>query len=327
MTKKENELLNKMIAYFKNNNSQIDFNYQKKEIDNILRNHSNNSKVILLKDLIEDCVYRRINECSLFGTILMLDEYTKIERYLLAHYYIPFKNGDYEFERDCFLSVYSKKEYYSLSDLIHNFALNNGTIVDKDRINDFLRDHKMDSLNGFKKYKNPYKIHIWKEDNAEIKQDYKNLANMPDEERNSIIGDFGETIVYEYERQRLHKMGRDDLADRVLHVSRYLGDIYGYDILSFDGTKDKEGNDCIFLIEVKGYYSSTRDNIYLSNNEYQQFSSNEEQDNHTQYLVYQIDYHRKKLYPIIPYQGDGLDVSGNIYKLSQNKKKKVLRKI
>ncbi len=328
MTKKEEKLLDNMISYYENNEEKVNFTYTRKMIDNMIHNNSNNPKVMKLKDLIETRYEKRKRECDLFATILNQKEYSKEERYLLAHHYIPYKDGDYEFERDCLFSIKSIKGNYTHLDIIYTLCKIVKNEVDTKQLMDFFKEQKMDSQDGFNRYKNPYRIHNWKENDEEVKQDFKNLQSKTDDEKKSIIGDMAEIVVYQFERQRLHKMGRDDLAERILHVSRYLGDIHGYDILSFDGTKDKDGNDNVFLIEVKGYYSGNLDNIYLSNNEYQLFSSDDLKEDHTEYLVYQIDYHKKRLQPITPHEGNGIDVSGSIYKLESNKtKKKVLTKI
>ena len=171
---------------------------------------------------------------------------------------------------------------------------------------------------NFEKYKNPYSNHEWKDDDKEIKQNFENLSTKTEDERKAIIGDYAEVIMMKYEKERLKKMGREDLASRIIHVSRFLGDIYGYDILSFDGTKDKDGNDTVFLIEVKGYYDGSTDSIWLSKNEYRIFSSEELEDENSENYVYQLDFKRKLLFPIGEMDGNGIDVSGFIYKLDDS---------
>lgn len=67
----------------------------------------------------------------------------------------------------------------------------------------------------------------------------KNLKN---------IGDVGELLAIEVEKRRLIAEGRPDLAGRIEHVARTIGDGLGFDILSFEqvGT-----NYCEKYIEVK----------------------------------------------------------------------------
>jgi len=52
--------------------------------------------------------------------------------------------------------------------------------------------------------------------------------------RNRDLGKAGEKFVVEFERNRLRKAGRDDLADNVRWVSDLDGDGYGYDVRSFE---------------------------------------------------------------------------------------------
>lgn len=54
------------------------------------------------------------------------------------------------------------------------------------------------------------------------------------EARNASLGLAGEEFVLNYEHQRLHSLGKRNLADRVEHISRTKGDGSGYDVLSFD---------------------------------------------------------------------------------------------
>jgi Domain of unknown function (DUF3883) len=52
--------------------------------------------------------------------------------------------------------------------------------------------------------------------------------------RNRDLGKAGEKFVVAFERERLRRAGRDDLAGDVRWVSDLDGDGYGYDVLSFD---------------------------------------------------------------------------------------------
>lgn len=53
------------------------------------------------------------------------------------------------------------------------------------------------------------------------------------EQANRELGLAGELAVFERERSRLISHGRSDLADRVVHASKDIGDGLGYDIRSF----------------------------------------------------------------------------------------------
>ena len=51
--------------------------------------------------------------------------------------------------------------------------------------------------------------------------------------QNRALGLKGELLVLKYEKERLIDLGRPDLADKVIHASKTIGDGCGYDILSF----------------------------------------------------------------------------------------------
>jgi len=62
-----------------------------------------------------------------------------------------------------------------------------------------------------------------------IKRDY-----LEREARNRALGLSGELLAVQFEMHRLHRAGKQRLADRVEHVSKTQGDGLGYDILSFE---------------------------------------------------------------------------------------------
>lgn len=76
------------------------------------------------------------------------------------------------------------------------------------------------------------------------------------------VGDAGERAVVNYERDRLLKLGRRDLADRVRwHAAEK--DFVGWDITSFD----EDG--CEIYIEVKSSIGETFSSFGLTVNEWQ----------------------------------------------------------
>lgn len=62
-----------------------------------------------------------------------------------------------------------------------------------------------------------------------VKRDYLERESL-----NRSLGLAGEEFVVQFEHWRLVQLGRRQLADRVEHVSKSLGDGLGYDVLSFD---------------------------------------------------------------------------------------------
>jgi hypothetical protein len=80
--------------------------------------------------------------------------------------------------------------------------------------------------------------------------------------KNQATGLSGEEVVIALERRHLFQQGRADLADRVKHVSKDLGDGAGYDILSFFS----DGN--VKYIEVKTTSQGITEPFYLSRREH-----------------------------------------------------------
>ncbi len=96
--------------------------------------------------------------------------------------------------------------------------------------------------------------------------------------RRKFIGDRGEMIVLKFEQQRLEKLKRSDLADRVEHVAA-TDDTRGFDILSFDedGTERQ--------IEVKSTSGKTAARgFYLTANE---LNASRTQTNYHLYFVFE----------------------------------------
>lgn len=81
---------------------------------------------------------------------------------------------------------------------------------------------------------------------------------------NQLLGDFGEQKVLAYEKERLQKIGKPHLADKVKRVS-LESDSYGYDILSFE--VDQFGRENEINIEVKTTVNNAKTPFYLTRNE------------------------------------------------------------
>jgi hypothetical protein len=79
--------------------------------------------------------------------------------------------------------------------------------------------------------------------------------------RNRRLGREGEELVLRFERDRLQRLDRLDLAKKIRWISEEDGDGAGYDILSFD-EKGKER-----LLEVKTTVGSDTTPFYITRNE------------------------------------------------------------
>ena len=81
------------------------------------------------------------------------------------------------------------------------------------------------------------------------------------EARNRTLGAAGEELVLAFERARLERAGKGDLAGRVEHVSARRGDGAGFDILSFEHDSRER------FIEVKTTAFSKATPFFISQNE------------------------------------------------------------
>jgi hypothetical protein len=80
--------------------------------------------------------------------------------------------------------------------------------------------------------------------------------------RNRSLGEAGEALVIDFERERLQRAERPDLASKVRWVSKEDGDGAGYDIRSFDPAGVER------LIEVKTTEGAQTTPFFLTRNEH-----------------------------------------------------------
>jgi hypothetical protein len=81
------------------------------------------------------------------------------------------------------------------------------------------------------------------------------------EAANRSLGEAGEVLVVEYERDRLRRLGQSRLSERVEHVSQSKGDGLGFDVLSFELSGRER------FIEVKTTTFGKETPFYISRNE------------------------------------------------------------
>jgi Protein NO VEIN, C-terminal len=104
-------------------------------------------------------------------------------------------------------------------------------------------------------------------------------TNFTERERsNRMLGERGEAFVIEYERYRLNRCDRPDLASEVEWSSSEYGDGLGYDVRSFDAERDQE-----LFIEVKTTNSGKYQPFFISDNELE-FS----RERSKQYSLYRV---------------------------------------
>ncbi|QWB99816.1 DUF3578 domain-containing protein [Mycoplasmatota bacterium] len=107
------------------------------------------------------------------------------------------------------------------------------------------------------------------------------------------IGYLGEKTVVQFEKDRLIKLNRPDLAKKVKHVST-SSDSFGYDILSFD--LDEKGNEVPRYIEVKSTNSKEDPILYFSENEI--MTSEKYKKQYWVYRVIEVNAENRKFYKI-----------------------------
>jgi hypothetical protein len=95
--------------------------------------------------------------------------------------------------------------------------------------------------------------------------------------KNKALGNSGESLVLEYEREQLIKSGLTDLAEKIRHTSEIEGDGAGYDIQSF------YENGSIKFIEVKTTKGGAETAFYMSSNEVEFAKQNVES-----YYIYRV---------------------------------------
>ena len=136
-----------------------------------------------------------------------------------------------------------------------------------------------------------------------VEMDYLNLiennvgaprkVNHTENEINKIIqGNKAEEIVLRFEQNKLHRLNKDDLAQKVEQVSKTKGDGLGYDILSFNELGEE------IYIEVKSKRSfNNAISFYITENECRFLDKNP-----NSYVYYVFDVYGKPKIHIINLQ-------------------------
>ncbi|MDP5290891.1 DUF3883 domain-containing protein [Oceanimonas sp. CHS3-5] len=114
---------------------------------------------------------------------------------------------------------------------------------------------------------------------SEVKANYhaNNINYLEREARNQVIGDLGEAFVLAYEKERLERLSKGFLADRIEHVARTEGPSAGYDIRSYN----QDGSDKFIEVKATKYGKSIP--FFVTPNELR-FS----QKNANRYFLYRV---------------------------------------
>ncbi len=138
--------------------------------------------------------------------------------------------------------------------------------IDKSNDDQSIKEIKntIDVITPDKKYSTPRKI------------DWENINKSK-----STTGMKGEEIVVEMEKSYLESIKREDLALKVKHISKEVGDGAGYDILSyFEDGQEK-------YIEVKSSKNSNSNSFNISSNELDFMKKNK--DNYRIYRIFSVN--------------------------------------
>jgi len=111
--------------------------------------------------------------------------------------------------------------------------------------------------------------------------------------RDAKAGLIGEELAISYERNRLEKLGREDLAAKIRWISRQ-SDAYGFDIESFE--LDKDGKEHSIKIEVKASTSKVDTEFFVSKNEVKTSEMYGEQ--YCVFRIYDINAEHPKFYRV-----------------------------
>jgi len=125
------------------------------------------------------------------------------------------------------------------------------------------------------------------------RQVHRKIDYIKKDSEDAKTGHLGESLVIEYEQNRLRELGRNDLAEQVKWVSE-VSDTFGFDILSFDILDNSDVSQR--YIEVKTTELGIDTPFFVSANELQ--TSARLADNYWVYRVFRIDTHTQGLYSV-----------------------------
>ena len=211
----------------------------------IMMDSSNYAEESLLQ--IKEAVLKTVNENSRDGSSESVE--VLFER--------PFEiHAQTEYERDYGWEYYRDeliKQGNQWGDTRSFFIL--GVIIEDFRRSRFIIDESEPRSGTFEA------ISVTKKDGGIKKQRIYNIDFDLKNRKNKEIGDLGELLVIDYEKNSLRRIGKSDLADKVVSTSKTIGNAAPYDILSY--TKDGKEK----YIEVKTTEKDFTEEFYISANE------------------------------------------------------------
>lgn len=155
--------------------------------------------------------------------------------------------------------------------------------------NNSCKSDRSQGVGGYNNYHWAVLNELWKsidpflEDNKAAKEQGNGrvIDYAMEDAKNEALGRSGEEWVVSYERDRLKKVGKDELAKKIQHIAKEKGDGYGYDVLSFDENGKER------FIEVKTTKHDKHTPFYFTENELKK--SIEMKQQYYLYRVYDFD--------------------------------------
>lgn len=142
-----------------------------------------------------------------------------------------------------------------------------------------------------------------------------NIGKKIDFEReqriHKLLGDRGENVVFNLEKQNLKDNGKSDLANKVKWVSKE-SDSFGYDILSYEMNGEEK------YIEVKATTRPATDSAYF-NISINQYNKAKQLKNYYFYVVFEAKSTIPKVWPIkdpLQHENKGLTITPSNFKVN-----------
>ena len=290
-------------------------NIDKDSIDiamDTLIKYPDNEQVKILSEELSKHFYKRYLEVEFFLNTIMFKNRTIVENDVLAYKFFPFMDANVDVEKEIVRKIKDVSYDISIDELFGFFISKKAKkeqMMSENELRAFLYYHSI-SYEMFLKIQKGL-MHEYPSD-KEIVSNFMNINAF--REKSNIIGAYAELKVILDEQEYLKEKGRDDLASRIIWVSRYIGDIFGYDILSFDEAGNPK------FIEVKGTLYGNPYSFELSQNEFNHFKRIElvNKQNDLSARIYRVDLKNNQLLTIMGNKEYMCDQFGNYYAYSQN---------
>lgn len=201
--------------------------------------------------------------------------------------------------------------------LYHSFGRPNDEIKDAE-LSDELKDFKLSDFPPIENVKAEFvELDILENTNSENKKKRKSkkINYSQKSKKFKRIGDRGEQIVVQLEREYLMRNGRPDLAKKVNHISK-KDDTVGYDILSFELDETEKQIEVKSTLKPIGFSQ-----MFLSSNELEVATN---KSNYNFYIVYDVGKLNPKIWKIKTdslLENENIEMKPILYKINLKTRK------